>query len=197
MPYAVCLVDCTDQMTDRSAIQQLLQAWFGRAASYHQPPITPVTVTWNNTPAAGTDLVIHFVQDFRHSVVRRMRGFTAPRGWRSAGGLTGLTNPEGNYRPGDLHVSEVYLNKWDTPAGLAMAAFHEAMHNQLRVGPVMHAEPRNYGAGVAVEFPPPGTTPTEDNLRRVGQVMDLQHTQMLNGYSLSRLSVAPTPQRRR
>jgi hypothetical protein len=134
------------------------------------------------------DLVIYFVEDFQHSVVRRLRGFNPPQNWQTAGGLTGLTNPGGNYGPGDIHVSEVYLNRWTTAADLAMAAFHEAMHNQLRVQNEMHVEPRSYGGGIAAEFPPSGTVPTEANLRRIGAVMDLQHAQMLNGYALSQLA---------
>jgi hypothetical protein len=190
MSYVVALVDCSDSLSqaDRDGVQTLLTQWFTRAAGTRPPngSIGQVSVSWTTAPTAAADLVLYFVRDYTQSTIRHMRQFRAPPDWANAGGLTALQNyGSGIAPPNSLHASEVYLDKWHSAADLAMAAFHEAFHNQLRVDSSMHGDANSYGGGIAVEFPPSGTVPTDANLRRIGGVMDMRNPQWLDGYARS------------
>lgn len=74
------------------------------------------------------DAVVYFVLDRSQSVVRRMLGIEPPAG--VGGGFT--------FFDGAVTLSEVYVEGSMPARRLANVAFHELMHNKLRMGNEMH-----------------------------------------------------------
>jgi len=96
-------------------------------------PSCPFSISdfwWDPGTVGDTDLLIYFVDSPSNSLVRRIR----PKAPLGAGGTTHLSTA-GN-------LSEVYLSaitgQSDPTRALAVLAFHEAMHNLLKMGQGLH-----------------------------------------------------------
>ena len=187
MTYTVHLVDRSNRLHNnppiplavKQEVENTLTRWFMMADKMRANALL-VSCAWVAMPNASADIVIYFVARHQNSVLRSMPYFPMNVNLSTATGLTVL--PPNNVLSG-IHGSEVYLNRCQTPHWIAVTAFHEAMHNQLRAGNEMHMSPMNYGGGIAaaVVTVTNATTPNDANLQRYGGVMDIRHSQWLAG----------------
>jgi hypothetical protein len=206
MAYVARLIDCTDAMSaaDRSAVATQLTTWIAAADSTRPPSDrSGATVGWVTLVASPTaaNLIIYFVSDQKHSVLRFMRGFHPPPQWERLMGLTYFYDNERWRERGGVRVytrnehfsaCEVYCTKCNGAADLAMFAFHEAMHNQLHMGNEMHDDPVA-GGGIAAETILSGTTPTPGNLAAFGTAMGTVRAQWVDGYARAHPTRATHP----
>ena len=187
--YLVRLIDCTDAISeaDRTAILNQLTTWILAAdSSRPQDKRSGANVAWATSVASdtATRLVIYFVADYQHSVVRFKRGFaTPPQDW---GRIQGLTSG------GQTTASEVYKDKCADANCLATFAFHEAMHNQLHMGDEMHWN-LDVGLGIALDNIGPQTAPNELNFKAFGAAMENVHPQWIDGYARAHPTQATHP----
>jgi hypothetical protein len=204
--YLVRLIDCTDSIdaAGQSAVTAQLTTWLTRADSTRSGNAhSSVRVEWAHSVASTTfaNLVVYFVTNRRHSVIRHMRRFATPTHWDNLSGYTNSYDDVQWRQRGavrtytrDEHLSgcEVYTSKCSDAAALVMFAFHEAMHNQLHMGDEMHDDPVA-GGGIAAARLKPGTTPSQGNLAAYGAAMGTIRPQWIDGYARAHPAHATHP----
>lgn len=128
-----------------------------------QDPGTSFSVSdfwWDPTSITGSDLLIYFVDSQANSLVRKIR----PNGLLGSGGTTHIS-AAGN-------LSEVYVSAaheaQDMAKGVAVLAFHEAMHNLLKMGNGLHG---SGGMGLAAETVYETSTLTATNRKLMAKAL--------------------------
>jgi hypothetical protein len=118
---------------------------------------------WDPTTVGDTSLLIYFVDGHGSSLVRKIR----PKASLGAGGTTHVSTA-GN-------LSEVYVsaaaNDDNSARALAVLAFHEAMHNLLKLGQGLHG---SGGMGLAAETVYSNSKLTHKNKELMAGVMGKQ-----------------------
>jgi hypothetical protein len=204
--YLVRLIDCTDSIdaADQSAVATQLTLWLIQADSTRSGNShSSIRVDWVHSVANTTsaNLVVYFVTDRRHSVIRHMRHFIVPTLWDNLSGYTNMYDDVKWLQRGKVrtitrneHLSgcEVYTSKCSNAAAMAMFAFHEAMHNQLHMGNNMHNDPVA-GGGIGAARVTPGTTPSQGNLTAYGAAMGTTRPQWIDGYARAHPAKATHP----
>ena len=123
---------------------------------------------WWDKPAsqiASNEVLIYFVRNKDDSIVKQA--------WASAnpGGAAGYTYINGS----DGNISEIYVETaisqlsggGDLTRGLAVLAFHELMHNKLRLGNALHSHGGAAAAAVSNE-----TKLTAKNISAMAKALD-------------------------
>jgi hypothetical protein len=115
---------------DRYVIGIELKALFDEVCQLAACPFNDSDFWWDPKSVNDTSLLIYFVDDRGSSLVRKVR----PRVPLGAGGTTHVSTA-GN-------LSEVYVaaaaQDSNSARALAVLAFHEAMHNLLKMGQGLH-----------------------------------------------------------
>jgi hypothetical protein len=138
--YNVWLINLTGQMTNadavpsedaRQAIKFGIQNGFIPIVQKVKPPFDGVNVQWIVCPITQLiqpyELLVYFVPAPIDTILDKIQNAL---GVRDSGGLTVfIHNGE--------HASEVYANVGDSDL-VARVAFHEIMHNKLKLGNTMH-----------------------------------------------------------
>jgi hypothetical protein len=171
--YKVYLCDVLDAVGSarRKDVRSHLQDYFNPIAQGGGFPEGALVDYITATPQpASNELLIYFMP-FGWSVANQMPGSTFVN---PVGGHDGLTK----FSTGGEAVSEVYANSTDTRV-LANLAFHEAMHNKLRLGNDMHHQ-----KGLASAAVDNAMRPTEDNQKRMKAALKIDRPQWVGGVSL-------------
>jgi hypothetical protein len=145
---------------DRYVLGTYLKGFFDEVCQLQSCPFSDSDFWWDPTSVGDTDLLVYFIDSKSDSLVHKIR----PKASLGAGGTTHVSTA-GN-------LSEVYLsaarNDVDPIRALAVLAFHEAMHNLLRLGNSLHA---SGGMGLAAETVYSNSTLTARNKTLMAGVM--------------------------
>jgi hypothetical protein len=161
------------------AIQRITQGFFDRI-SHRLPGSERIVVLFPPAPpdhVTAQDLIVYFTP-MEFSVVARLTNRTidplATRHW----GLTASERPGKTTPPGAAlkRASEVYPRILDAEV-LARLAFHECMHNKLRLGNEMHGRGGLASASVGAD-----TQLTEQNVAEMAAAMKTPVPQWPEGF---------------
>jgi hypothetical protein len=140
---------------DRYVLGLQLAAFFDEICQLQSCPFSDSDYWWDPTTVGNTDLLVYFVDSPANSLVHKIR----PKQTLGPGGTTHVSTA-GN-------LSEVYLSAArkdvDPIRALAVLAFHEAMHNLLRLGNALHAS-GGMGLAAATVFSNSKLTPQNKTL---------------------------------
>jgi len=153
-----------------AVIRSTLQGFFDRVVK--KTNFSDCWVQWCSTPPGSiqpNELLAYFVRS-SHSTLTPGFGFSGTLGrdgtttWKTGGG-DGL--------------SEVYVSRFrDDPKALAALAFHEMMHNKLRVGKSLHGK-----GGLANEEVSAATSLTDNNITLMAGKLAARAPQWIGGWS--------------
>jgi hypothetical protein len=125
---------------DRYVLGLHLKGFFDEICQLAACPFGDSDYWWDPRLVGSTDLLVYFLDAPGDSLIRKIK----PKQSLGSGGTTHISSA-GN-------LSEVYLsaakNDVDPIRALAVLAFHEAMHNLLKLGNSLHA---SGGMGLAAE----------------------------------------------
>jgi hypothetical protein len=139
---------------DYAAIRSTLQAFFDKVIK--QTSFSDCWVQWCSAPPGAiqpNELLVYFVRSSRSTLTPGFGfsgtlGFDGTTTWKTGGGEA---------------LSEVYVSRFrDDPKTLAALAFHELMHNKLRLGKSLHGK-----GGLANEEVTAATSLTESNIKLI------------------------------
>jgi hypothetical protein len=171
--YKVYLCDVLDAIgpARRKDVRSHLQDYFNPIAQGGGFPEGALVDYITATPQPATNELLIYFMPFSWSVANQMPGstFVSP-----LGGHDGLTK----FTKGGEAVSEVYANCADTRV-LAHLAFHEAMHNKLRLGNDMHQQ-----KGLASAAVDGAMRPSEDNTKRMKAALKTDRPQWTAGVGI-------------
>ena len=145
---------------DRYVIGNGIKAFFDEVCQLDACPFSDSDFWWDPATVGNNQLLIYFVDSQANSLVRQVR----PGSSLGPGGTTSVSSG-GN-------LSEVYLSaaadQPDSAQALAVLAFHEAMHNLLKMGNRLHAAG---GMGLAAETVYANSRLTQRNKDLIAPVM--------------------------
>jgi hypothetical protein len=196
-PYHVYLAELGHARIDRAAIAQRLLEYFKRVVELaNATPYSPnyysrVIIRWVDAPPAmqPDELLVYFVEDWGHSVVRHAPGNTLFD--LGTGGTT---------RTGSPAASEVYITENPSigvpylrnPEVLAAVAFHECLHNKLDFDDALHAYSLGRaagGIGLAAASVGPQTPLTHQNVEMMAAALSSPRPQWTGGWLAYRIEV--------
>ena len=173
--YKVYLCDVLDAVGPklRKDVRSHLQEYFNPIAQGGGFPEGAFVDYITATPQpAANELLIYFMP-YGWSVANQMPNSTSVNPLGGHDGLTKFSNTKDGQA-----VSEVYAKTTITRV-LANLAFHEAMHNKLRLGNEMHQQ-----KGAASKEIDDGTRPTEDNKKRMQAALKTDRKQWTGGVGI-------------
>jgi hypothetical protein len=166
----------------RQTIEDTLRDHFQKVLASQLCAFGKLEITWEGIAFLrakhgyeDTDIVLHFLDNVRESILRNRFGVKL----RSGSGHSGATQltPEGMLS--EIHVWE---NENGTDARLGKLignlAFHEAMHNKLQAGNELHKD-----GGLAADKNWPEDTLNDTNIRKMRGALEttvIQDTQYLS-----------------
>ncbi len=154
---------------DYAVIRSTLQGFFDRVIK--KTSLGECWVQWCSAPPGSiqsNELLVYFVAS---------SGATLTPGF----GLTGDLGTDGTtkWKIGGEALSEVYVSRFRTqPKALAALAFHELMHNKLRMGNSLHGK-----GGLAKEEITAATELTDDNIKLMAGKLADRAPQWIGGWS--------------
>jgi hypothetical protein len=145
---------------DRYVLGMELKQLFDEVCQLSSCPFDISDFWWDPTSISATSLLIYFVDDQSSSLVQQIK----PNSSLGGGGTTHISSA-GN-------LSEVYVSAGASDPNSARAwavlAFHEAMHNLLKMGNSLHA---SGGMGLAAQTVYSNSNLTQRNKELVAAVM--------------------------
>jgi len=152
-----------------AVIRSTLQGFFDRVIK--QTSFSDCWVQWCSSPPGSiqsNELLAYFVRSSHSSL-------TGGFGFSGALGHDGTTT----WKTGGNGLSEVYVSRFkDDPKALAALAFHEMMHNKLRMGKALHGK-----GGLANEEVSAATSLTDNNIKLMAGKLDDKAPQWIGGWS--------------
>src|SRR5918993_165998 len=173
--YKVYLCDVLDAVGSarRKDVRSHLQDYFNPIAQGGGFPEGALVDYITATPQpASNELLIYFMP-YGWSVANQMPNSTSVNPLGGHDGLTKFSNTKDGQA-----VSEVYAKTTITRV-LANLAFHEAMHNKLRLGNDMHQQ-----KGAASKEIDDATRPSEDNKKRMQAALKTDRPQWTGGVGI-------------